>query len=437
MGTPADIANATDVTAAWFDIAQKWRLRNCIETGKTLLDIDDATGIAGSDLLDQIFQYVDQMLWIDRACGTENIYISPAYETMWGESMESLRRSGGRWSEAIHPDDRDMVIGQVTDRRPKGLPLDLEYRVIHTDGSVRWVWVKGFPVLDDAGQPDIYIGTATDVTQRKQQEIELARLQSSKDIGSMAADLAHNFNNLLSIIELTLASASHGTSATNFTAKVTTIQNAIRRGKEITGSLLSIASRQQVTEERVDVNEAIRQLMPLITASVGATNRVAFDLSTQPCEVRLDQPAFGQAIINLVSNSRDAMRNDGMISIRTRLVDRSETGGDAGDLAVEVIVADTGPGMDEQALQQATMPFFTTKPRGKGTGLGLAMVYGFVKQSRGNIRIYSEVGVGTTFTIYLPVADNAMVSQPIPASARALTGRASGTVLIVDDEVDL
>lgn len=380
-------------------------------------------------LLDELFRYVDQMLWVDRSLGTENIYISPAYETLWGESVDMIRSNGGRWSDSIHEDDRATVLRTISERRSKGLPLDLEYRVVRPDGSIRWIWVKGFPYPDKTIHPDIYIGTATDITERKLHEIELARLQSLQNVGAISADLAHNFNNLLSIIELSVSNLTRGDNPNKLSSRLGAITNAVQRGKEITKTLLAVSSRQVPSEQQFEVNQSIRQLAMLLEASVGPHIALDFDLTPEDCAISADQAGFSQAIINLVTNSRDAMQDAGHIVIRTRLVESLHKNG---ALAVQINVEDTGPGMSDEVLRRATGHYFSTKAKGKGTGLGLAITNGFMTQSNGTMALANLAGDGFRVTLTFPELQR-KASKSVDAGKQVRAPR----ILVIDDEADL
>jgi PAS domain S-box-containing protein len=393
------------------------------------LDVDnnvDAAHPAFTRLLDAYFQYVDQMLWIDRNGATEYIYMSPAYASIWGEPLELIRNDGGRWRDRIHEDDRERVLAAVQERRPRGLPLDLEYRVVRSDGSICWLWVKGYPLPNGVDGKDVYIGTATDITDRKMQEMELARLQSLKSIGTISADLAHNFNNILAIIELTASTMALSGNQTRISDKIRTISEAVRRGKEITGALLAISSRTQPDESLFDANDAVRELAPLIAATAGPHIQVDLDLCPEICKIRADKSGFGQALINLVTNSRDAMQGVGRLFVRSEITPRCD---EVSSLAVRIIIEDTGPGMSEEVMQRATSTYFSTKAKGSGTGLGLAITSGFMVQSDGKLAIENRAEGGLRITLSFPSRNEDDRRQPETGpSDKALR------VLVVDDE---
>lgn len=391
------------------------------------------------DLLDQIFRVIDEAFFIDAANGTENIYMSPAYETIWGDSVDVIQQDGSSWAETIHPDDRDLVLRITAERRSRGLPLELEYRIIHRNGSLRWIWVKAFPVRDKSGKVDVYIGTISDITQRKLHEIELARLQSTQNIGAIAADLAHNFNNILSIIELSAGALVKPGSQQARETKVGTIHSAINRGREITGALLSISSRQFLHEQVFDANEAIRTLSPLISASLGSAIHAAFDLSPHPCSINADHSGFGQAIINLVANARDAMGSSGEVTVRTRVVEPGPEDYEmpGRGMMVEIRIEDTGPGMNDHVLRHALDPYFTTKEKGKGTGLGLAITNGFVIQSGGKLTVANRPAGGLAVTLTFPCAAVETTHAPASTGFAAPSATPRERVLVIDDEAAL
>jgi CheY-like chemotaxis protein len=228
------------------------------------------------------------------------------------------------------------------------------------------------------------------------------------------------------------------------TARVRTAQRAAMRGSDLTKRLLAFSGRQQLNPQPTQVNQLITELLEMLPRTLGPQIRIAVKLAADLPSAIVDASGLEGSLLNLALNARDAMPNGGRLSIATTIVhlERMHVGDRAGESApgeyVRISVSDTGHGMTQDVVSKVFEPFFTTKARGQGTGLGLAMVYGFVKQSNGNIRIYSEVGIGTTFTLYLPraAADSAALPSEI-SIVRPTKGAVTGTVLVVDDEVDL
>ena len=266
-------------------------------------------------------------------------------------------------------------------------------------------------VGDDHGEPEAVLAINTDITERLALEEQLQQSQRLEAVGQLTGGVAHDFNNLLTVIlgnsEL-LEEQLQDTPLLHDSARL--IRGAAERAAELTRRLLAFARRQPLAPEIVDVNELINGLTPLLRPTLHEHVSFSIEPCPSPWPAFIDPGQLESAILNLCINARDAMPGDGRIVLETANVtlDRhyakrhSEVV--AGDY-IQVVVSDTGKGIPAAALKRVFEPFFTTKPKGKGTGLGLSMVYGFVKQSRGHIKIDSEPGKGTTVKLYLPKAE--------------------------------
>jgi PAS domain S-box-containing protein len=291
------------------------------------------------------------------------------------------------------------------------------------------------------------IVVARDVSDRRAMEHQLHQSQRMESIGQLTGGLAHDFNNLLGVIVGNLDLLErHVTHDEKASARVRTAQRAALRGSELTKRLLAFARRQLLNPQPTQVNQLVGELLEMLPRTLGPDIKIATKLAADLPSANVDAAGLESALLNLSLNARDAMPSGGKLVIATSLVhlDHEHTPVQAGDIKpgsyIRISVSDSGHGMSPDTIGKVFEPFFTTKPRGKGTGLGLAMVYGFVKQSNGNIRIYSELGTGTTFTLYVPLAEaGAEPTHPDTSPVRPLpkSGGLSGTVLIVDDEIDL
>ncbi|MGE0862578.1 MAG: PAS domain S-box protein [Vicinamibacterales bacterium] len=284
-------------------------------------------------------------------------------------------------------------------------------------------------------------GIARDVTTRRELEAQLRQAQKMDAIGRLAAGVAHDFNNLLTVILAHCESTAPLLKPAGPTHHALTgIRVAAERAAALTGQLLAF-SRRQVTQPRVlDLNDVVADIKVMTTRLIGEDIHVAFRPGRDLWAVTADGGQIQQVVLNLAVNARDAMPNGGDLTIETRNVTldgqyvQHHSQVPAGDY-VMVSVSDTGVGMDPETLAHIFEPFFTTKEIGKGTGLGLATVYGIVRQSNGFVWVYSELGLGTTFKIYLPRArERPAVPPPV---VREEVGPGSETVLLVEDESDL
>ena len=385
-----------------------------------------------------IEENIDEVFWIAHPGISEIIYISPAYERVWGRTRKSLLETPTSFLEGVHPVDRKRVLSDL-ELQKVGKPFDHEYRVIHTDGSMRWIWDRGFPIRDKAGRLTHYVGVAQDVTERKRLENQLRQSQKMEAMGRLAGGVAHDFNNLLTIIngysDLALEGLSSNDPLRGYLAE---IRKAGDRATSLTRQMLAF-SRQQVLAPRVlNLNALVADMENMLRRLIGEDIHLATLQDAGLGLVKADPGQVDQVLINLAVNAREAMPHGGRLSIETANVDLDDAY--AGRHAavspgryVMLAVSDTGIGMNEATQAQIFEPFFTTKEPGKGTGLGLAMVYGTVKQSGGFIWVYSEPGRGATFKIYLPRVDETEESIEVcEESGNRVTG--SETVLVVEDE---
>jgi PAS domain S-box-containing protein len=309
------------------------------------------------------------------------------------------------------------------------------------DGSVFPIEIMLSPLESQEGI--LVTAAIRDISERKQLERQLHQSQKMEAIGQLTGGIAHDFNNLLGVIIGNLDLLDRMVAGNEAAVKrVQTAQKAAARGSDITRRLLVFSSKEELKPAVVLLGDSIQNMIELAGHALGADIKITTHIDASVPPLFVDPVALESALLNLVVNARDAMPKGGsiIISSEVRNLDDNHPAVKADDLKadryVRVSVSDTGTGMSRETLERAFEPFFTTKPRDKGTGLGLAMVYGFVKQSGGTIRLYSELGQGTTVSFYLPLA--ADLSHQVPAGApKPLNAKTGGTILVVDDEADL
>jgi len=310
------------------------------------------------------------------------------------------------------------------------------------DGKVITVELSGRAVSDDGGNLLYFEVIVEDLSHQRGVEHRLRHVQKMEAIGRLAGGIAHDFNNVLGVItgysEMLLDKLS---SEPNLSALVTQVLKATERGASLTKQLLAF-SRQQVLEPRViNIQQHMRGLEDLLRRVLGEDVRLTVNVGDRPVHLRADPAQLEQVIMNLVVNARDAMPTGGRLTLEiSRAHLDAEYCKHAPDTHpghyVCIAVTDTGCGMSADVLSRIFEPFFTTKETGKGTGLGLATVYGIVNQSGGHITVYSEVGHGTTFKVYLPLSEETASKPELPALQTIVPG-GTETILLVEDEDSL
>jgi len=399
---------------------------------------------AGSleDRLRSVLNSVPDVLFSMSRDGGQVHYISPAAAQVFGYGAEEVRADTDVWYRRVSPEDEASVRASLELAVATGKSQTVEYRFRHRDESVRGIQTTFVPVSDGSGVVSRVDGISRDVTQQRRLEEQFRQAQKMEAVGQLAGGVAHDFNNLLTVItsygDLLLSDLE----ATDPRRKdVEEIRKAALGAAGLTRQLLAF-SRQQVLEPRVlelnaIVSSAEKMLQRLIGEDIGLVTVLAPDLGA----VKADPGQLEQVIMNLAVNARDAMPEGGKLTLETANMEldatyTAEHTPVRPGAYVVLSVSDTGVGMDEQTKRRIFEPFFTTKEQGKGTGLGLATVYGIVKQSGGFIWVYSEVGHGTTFKVYFPrvdePADVAQRAATLPASVRG-----TETVLLAEDAAAL
>jgi signal transduction histidine kinase/CheY-like chemotaxis protein len=369
-----------------------------------------------------------KLVWSDetaRLFGVAPGSVEPTYETFLG---------------FVHPADRERVDGIVRASDSRRQSRVLEFRLQAPGRPERYIRSVGEWTTGPNGEP-LVAGMVQDITEQKQMEEMLRQMQRMESVGTLAGGVAHDFNNLLTVINgygQLLAGALSEQDARRL--YVREIQRAGERASELTRQLLAFSRKQILSPRLLDLNELVRESEGLLKALLGDRVELELRLSDALCLVHADPLQIEQVLINLAANARDAMPQGGRLEIGTSTLLMREYSGVAEEAItpgryVELRIADTGCGMDDATRRRVFEPFFTTKPVGRGTGLGLASVYGVVRQSGGLITVESEVGQGTTFRVLLPSAQGALPpQQESPAEEPRME---SGRVLVVDPDPQL
>jgi len=340
----------------------------------------------------------------------------------------------------VHPDDRGAVTVAFRQSAESGVDLDVEFRVVRPDGSVRWLRDHGKVLYDATGDPIALTGACVDVTERRQAEDNLRQAQRMDAVGRLAGGVAHEVNNMMTAIlgftDLILGASDVSSGIRN---DLRQIRKAAGRAAMVTSQLLPFSRRQLLQPRVLDLNEVLNDLLPMLRQLLGEDKELVTRLEPRLWPLHADRGQLEQVIINLALNARDAMPHGGRVSIESAnvVLDHEYTGKHPGVAIaagpyVRLVVSDTGAGISPEIQSRIFEPFFTTKPVGQGTGLGLSMVYGNVKQSGGFVWVYSEPGQGTTFKVYLPRVGEA--AEEAAAASPVETPRGQETVLVVEDD---
>ncbi|MDB6117956.1 MAG: sensory box protein [Verrucomicrobiaceae bacterium] len=505
----------------------------------------------------QLAQSIHEVFWVTSTTKHEMLYISPAYERIWGRSCESLYLSPQTWLDAIHPDDRAKVVEASQAKQAQGT-YDEEYRIIRPDGSVRWINDRAFPVhdasgnvyrvagvaqdiserklagdrlaeqaslldkardailvrnlehgitywnksaerlygwtpeeavgcqasdllyqdatayhaatdavikngewqgelqqvtksgsivliearwtlvRDDQGQPKSILSINTDITEKKKLERQFLRAQRMESIGTLAGGIAHDLNNVLAPIMMSIDLLKLTSTDKRAQAVLSTIEGSARRGADMVQQILSFARGVEGQRVTIDARQVIREIQHLVQDTFPKNIRFNADLPEKLPTFQGDHTQLHQVLLNLCVNARDAMPMGGELMVSARHIEVDDhyaamNPGAAPRLYVLIKVLDSGTGMPREVIDKIFDPFFTTKDLGKGTGLGLSTVLAIVKSHGGFLNVYSEPGKGTTFSIYLPANLEAGGHGEAVPEGRCPRGN-DELVLIVDDE---
>jgi PAS domain S-box-containing protein len=350
------------------------------------------------------------------------------------------RLSVDAWNQLIHPDDRALIEIAKVASKTHGKPFEARYRMRRMDGQWRYMFIRAVPVLDEQGEVEELVGVTIDLTEQRQAEEQLRQSQKMEAMGQLAGGVAHDFNNVLTVIggyaDMVLKQMGP---ENRLRSSVAEIAKASQRARGLTGQLLAFSRQQMLGPPAVlNLNALVEDAENMLRRVIGEDVILRCSLAPNLRSIKADAGEIHQVIMNLTVNARDAMANGGHLTIETAnvLLDenlaQSQFDVQPGKYVV-LTVTDTGIGMEDATKAHIFEPFFTTKGTGKGTGLGLATVYGVVRQAGGHIRVQTEVGKGTSFKVYFPTTEEAVVPVAVPVASPTIPV-GTETVLLVEDE---
>jgi PAS domain S-box-containing protein len=366
--------------------------------------------------------------------------------TSWNKGAEHIygykpEEVVGKHISLLTPGDRPDEISEILQKIARGESTEhYESARVTKDGRQLSVSISVSPLRNAAGEIVGASAIARDITAQKRTEGQLRQSQKMEAVGRLAGGVAHDFNNILGIINACSEFLRDRIDpASESSVYVENIKTAIERGRSLTKQMMAFSRTSAVQPRVLDLNERLREISKLLRPLLGDDIEILIVPKSPSAVVEVDPGQLDQIVVNLAVNARDAMPRGGKLILETDVVDFDDSFANqkqsmaAGKYAL-LAVSDTGSGMDNATVSRIFEPFFTTKEAGRGTGLGLATVYGIVKQSAGHILVYSEPGHGTTFKIYLPSAEHKIGHAAKPEAEAVSPKRQAATILLVEDD---
>jgi two-component system, cell cycle sensor histidine kinase and response regulator CckA len=386
----------------------------------------------------RLIENIPEVVWTTDERG-HVLFIGEKITTIFGYTPEEIRREGSALLHGrVHADDRERVRQAYAKLFSENCPLDVEYRVQHRDGH--WMrWRDRAVTFEETDGQRYADGLLSDITESRRLEEQFRQAQKMEAVGRLASGLAHDFNNLLMVIQGNSDVMRDRLEPADAQRKnVEEIQKAAQRAAALTRQLLAFSRMQVLNPKIVDLNAVVAEIAKMLQRLIGEDIELKLVPGSGLVNVKADQGQIEQVIVNLAVNARDAMPRGGKLILETSVVEVDEEYSHRNHAMqpgpyVLLTVTDTGVGMDAKTQARIFEPFFTTKQVGAGTGLGLATVYGIVKQSGGWIWVYSEPGRGTRFKIYLPQAQE-VAEKAGQREARPAPPRGDETILVIEDQ---
>ncbi|HWP82178.1 MAG TPA: response regulator, partial [Bacteroidota bacterium] len=446
-------AGAVDFVTKPFDVMEvTLRIKNFLRTRAIYLQLRDYNVILEEKVRERTAQLyevnerinliaaeLNDVVWAASPDGKQLLYVNQTFEKVYGFPTDAVKRNTKLWLEVVHPEDRVIAEKSVEELREKG-KATVEYRIVRPDSSVRWLLDRKSLLKDRHGNIQLMGGVVSDITERKSMEERILRTQRIESIGTLAGGIAHDLNNILSPILLSINILNSKLKDEKGQAILQVIETSTRRGADLVKQVLSFArgvsGERSMTQIRHVIDEVARMVRETFPKSITLRTDVPKDLPV----ISADVTQLHQVLMNLLINARDAMPRGGAITVRAEhvMVDQQFAAvhpqAKAGSYLL-ISVSDQGTGIPKEIVDKIFDPFFTTKEIGKGTGLGLSMVQFIVQNHGGYIDVQTEVGKGTTFKIYLPTVETIELAAP-PETTKPPDGNGE-LILLVDDEASI
>jgi PAS domain S-box-containing protein len=392
---------------------------------------------ASEERFRQVVENITEVFWMTDVLNGRIMYVSPAFEKVWGRPCDELYRTPGLWKKTLHPEDRERAIAAMDTKQVPG-SYDETYRIMRPDGKVRWVRDRAFPIKDRRGDVRRIVGVAEDITERKDLERQFLRAQRLEAIGTLASGIAHDMNNILAPMLMIPPLLRDHVADAGDRALLEMLEQGAQRGAGVVKQLLTFSRGVQGERGPVQVRHLLKEMTDIMRETFPRDIVVSCRTGSGLLPVTVDPTQLHQVLMNLCVNARDAMPQGGEIVLEARNVTLDENARQIHPAAspgphVVLVVSDTGQGIPPEVIERIFDPFFTTKDLGKGTGLGLSTVLGIVKGHGGFITVESEPGHGATFKVYLPAAP-AVAPATAPTTDGPVTRGGGELVLVVDDE---
>jgi len=387
----------------------------------------------------ELAENIEEVFWISDSGNPQKLYISPAYETIWGRSCQSAYESQEKWTETIHPEDRERVSKATQTKEERG-SYDEEYRILRPDGTERWIRDRAYPVRDTAGSLKRWVGVAEDITKYRTMEEQFIHAQKMEALGQFSGGVAHDFNNILATIggytELSQIKLTDNPDVREYLGAT---MKATGRAADLVRQILTFSRDQPQERQLMQLGPVITESMKLLRATIPTTIELETELAPHTPTVLANANQIHQILMNLGTNASHAMKEKpGCLKVRLApcMVDEAHSDTQLRlrpGFYARISVSDNGAGMEPETLRRLFEPFFTTKAVGEGTGLGLAVVHGIMDSHDGAVTVYSHPGEGTMFHLYFPARDGEAMA--VAAVSQEPTPRGQGEqILVVDDE---